>query len=60
MWPENFNADHWLADNLINLGVNSEAIPYATLAFDLTILVIVAFWWIGSLEESFFGQLRYL
>lgn len=42
MWPENFNADHWLADNLLNLGVSEVAIPYATLAFDLAILICVA------------------
>lgn len=42
MWPENFNADHWLADNLLNLGVSEVAIPYATLAFDLTILFCIA------------------
>lgn len=42
MWPENFNADHWLADNLLNLGVSEVAIPYATLAFDLTILICIA------------------
>lgn len=42
MWPENFNADHWITDNLFDLGLTETAIPYATLGVDLIILILVA------------------